>query len=43
MKELESLFFLIAGATLLILIGYKLMGRKAKPKKNKGWKEPKVK
>ena len=43
MKELESLFLFVGGATLLILIAYKLMARKAKPKKSKGWSEPKVK
>lgn len=43
MKELESLFLLVGGATLLILIAYKFMGRKAKPKKSKGWTEPHIK
>ncbi|MDH3354795.1 MAG: hypothetical protein OEL79_06230 [Chromatiales bacterium] len=43
MRELETLFMFVGGVTLLILVAYWLMGRKARPKKRGGWTEPPIK
>ncbi|MCW8826104.1 MAG: hypothetical protein OQK78_06735 [Gammaproteobacteria bacterium] len=42
MRELETLFIVIGVVTVVILIAYWKMGRKARPKKSRGWTEPKV-
>jgi hypothetical protein len=43
MRELETLFSVVGIVTLLILLLYWRMARKARPKKSKGWSEPHTK
>ncbi len=43
MRELGTLFMVIGAVTGMILLLYWRMGRKAKPKKTKGWREPDIK
>jgi len=43
MRELETLFIVLAVVTGGIIFAYWKMARKARPKKSKGWTEPKVK